>query len=446
MCGPTRPEAVESGDAGNSQKLPGFAAFLSFSALDEARTGVAPGMPTSPSLAGPSKLSPNPYAGMTMHGSARDQFRNWFSDPGVDRIPAPLISGRRASETPVIKLPADSNNEELRPTVLEPQVQLEQRGQPWRPSLSSTALLAPREGSAADRGQHLWRRASMGNMLTGNSAYPPTLVPRPPSASATGSRSLDTDCQAAAPTYKPGPAFSVPALTVPAPLGHQPMKLPAPAPERVKSTLNRLLQPAPGAPERAPDQQAPSPLPESTARPSVPMIASSSWDPAGEKSSTTTKTNDRKRKASDAVSADGKGSPPAESERKRFKCPVQGCNSSYTWKENLTRHKTTRHAPVVRYCPFCKVNAVRLSFNRTDNFQGHILRHFRGRENSRARTEFDPAAEAFYRGITDMARREKQGQVKVRGGRGTAMMGSPRSEASDDTVEVPDELCIREYS
>jgi transcription initiation factor TFIID subunit TAF12 len=53
---------------------------------------------------------------------------------------------------------------------------------------------------------------------------------------------------------------------------------------------------------------------------------------------------------------------------------------------------------------------MRPSFNRLDNFKEHILRHFRDRNNCRARTGFDPAAEEFYLGITEMVKQRRQQQ------------------------------------
>ena len=90
--------------------------------------------------------------------------------------------------------------------------------------------------------------------------------------------------------------------------------------------------------------------------------------------------------------------------------------------------------PTPRRCPFCKVNASRLSFNRIDNFKEHILRHSRERDNCRARTEFHPAAEAFYRRLSEEAKGERR-RVK---GRERRM--SPRSEASDDSVGASGDL------
>lgn len=96
----------------------------------------------------------------------------------------------------------------------------------------------------------------------------------------------------------------------------------------------------------------------------------------------------------------------------------------------------SRHSPIPtpRRCPFCKVNAARLSFNRIDNFKEHILRHSRDRDNCRARTEFHPAAEEYYRRLSDTTKGERR-QAK---GRGRGMM-SPRSEASDDSAEVEEQ-------
>lgn len=68
------------------------------------------------------------------------------------------------------------------------------------------------------------------------------------------------------------------------------------------------------------------------------------------------------------------------------------------------------HSPMQNRCPFCKDNAMRPSFNRLDNFKEHILRHFRDRNNCRARTGFDPAAEEFYLGITEMVKQRRQQQ------------------------------------
>ncbi|CAI4218264.1 unnamed protein product [Parascedosporium putredinis] len=87
-----------------------------------------------------------------------------------------------------------------------------------------------------------------------------------------------------------------------------------------------------------------------------------------------------------------------------------GAMSTANWKENLTRHMTTWHSPMQNRCPFCKDNAMRPSFNRLDNFKEHILRHFRDRNNCRARTGFDPAAEEFYLGITEMVKQRRQQQ------------------------------------
>ncbi|KAL2104556.1 hypothetical protein VUR80DRAFT_10283 [Thermomyces stellatus] len=120
----------------------------------------------------------------------------------------------------------------------------------------------------------------------------------------------------------------------------------------------------------------------------------------------------------------------AESDRQMYKCPFEGCGQLYTWKENLTRHHTTRHVLTLtpRRCPFCKVNAERQSFNRIDNFKEHIRRHTNERDNGRTRTEYHPAAAEYYRQLMEETRGERR-RVK---GRGRRM--SPRSDASDDSA------------
>lgn len=105
------------------------------------------------------------------------------------------------------------------------------------------------------------------------------------------------------------------------------------------------------------------------------------------------------------------------------------CSKARTNRRKLTQSHS-RHSPIPtpRRCPFCKVNAARLSFNRIDNFKEHILRHSRDRDNCRARTEFHPDAEEYYRRLSDTTKGERR-QAK---GRGRGML-SPRSEASDDS-------------
>ena len=93
-------------------------------------------------------------------------------------------------------------------------------------------------------------------------------------------------------------------------------------------------------------------------------------------------------------------------------------------------------------CPFCKDNAMRPSFNRLDNFKEHILRHFRDRNNCRARTDFDPAAEKFYLGITEMVKQRRQQQQQQQAGTGAQRkrlagvmnLESPGSTDSCDTA------------
>ena len=85
-----------------------------------------------------------------------------------------------------------------------------------------------------------------------------------------------------------------------------------------------------------------------------------------------------------------------------------------------------------RRCPFCEVNAERLSFNRIDNYKEHILRHTRRQDNGRTRTRYHPDAADFYQQLMDESRGDR------RRGRGRARRLSPRSEESDDTAEASD--------
>lgn len=404
-------------DPGNNQKLPGFATFLSLTMPDEVRQTVPMAVP-SPPLSGTFMSANNHYAGMPPASSAGDKFRNWFPDADIEPELRTPWTDPWASRKPASTATLDPDNTNLRMALLGHQ--RVQNTPPRRTSLPSISSFTSRKGLDMD-GEHPLRRASESNTPTGERS--PTLlntldIPVPQDVRGLGKRSI----------RMPGAARSHVLPERPATFNQQPTTPPASG--MPKSSLSNLIHPSPTPPNNAPSTPPPSPV---SPRTQTRCNAESGSEKAP---SVYTQMESQKRKCADMNAAEDGGESGGESERKRYKCPFDGCGRLYTWKENLTRHITTRHSPIPtpRRCPFCKVNAARLSFNRIDNFKEHILRHSRDRDNCRARTEFHPAAEEYYRRLSDAAKGERK-QAK---GRGRGMM-SPRSEASDDSVEAEEQ-------
>lgn len=358
-------------DPGNNQKLPGFATFLSLTMPDEVRQTVPMAVPSPPlsgtfmsavsapllgshgtintrfyqcrmsagaglcadsldhkSTTGRITLTTriiknNHYAGMPPASSAGDKFRNWFPDADIEPELRTPWTDPWASRKPASTATLDPDNTNLRMALLGHQ--RVQNTPPRRTSLPSISSFTSRKGLDMD-GEHPLRRASESNTPTGERS--PTLlntldIPVPQDVRGLGKRSI----------RMPGAARSHVLPERPATFNQQPTTPPASG--MPKSSLSNLIHPSPTPPNNAPSTPPPSPV---SPRTQTRCNAESGSEKAP---SVYTQMESQKRKCADMNAAEDGGESGGESERKRYKCPFDGCGRLYTWKENLTRHITT---------------------------------------------------------------------------------------------------------
>lgn len=206
-------------------------------------------------------------------------------------------------------------------------LQEEQGGLPRRTSLPSISALTSQENPDPERDQQPWRRASTSNTV----AEKPLLSLHDSQGGIMSSDMRDFKLPV---VHAPGPTASHILPTRPGPLDRKLSDMNAP--EKPEGPLYSLQ------PSRIPPDDAPSAPPPSPATQGIEMRGSGDLD-AGLASLTPTniqtKIEMKKFPGRDAIAQ--WPSPRVESDRKRYKCPFEGCGRQYTWKENLTRHHTT---------------------------------------------------------------------------------------------------------
>ena len=358
-------------DPGNNQKLPGFATFLSLTMPDEARSTAPTAVPSPPlsgtfmstvsaslfgahglpntrsyphpvsagarllaeppdhkSVTGRSTLTMeiiknNHYTGMPPASSAGDKFRNWFPDSDIEPELRTPWTDPWTSKRPAGAATVDPDNTNLRMALLGHQ--RVQNAPPRRTSLPSISSFTSRKGLDMD-GEHPLRRASESNTPTEGRS--PTLLSPLDICASQDVRGLSIKS-----VGMPGSTRSHVLPERPAPFNRQPTTPPAPG--MSKSSLSNIIHPSPTPPNNAPSTPPPSPVsPRTQTRYSA---ESSSEKPP----SVYVQVDPQKRKCAGMNAVEEGIESGGESERKRYKCPFDGCGRLYTWKENLTRHITT---------------------------------------------------------------------------------------------------------
>ncbi|KAI0420391.1 hypothetical protein F5X98DRAFT_383033 [Xylaria grammica] len=88
----------------------------------------------------------------------------------------------------------------------------------------------------------------------------------------------------------------------------------------------------------------------------------------------------------------------------KFKCPQDGCKSTFMRQEHLKRHVKTVHIKDEKHqCPFCP-----RGFSRTDNRRNHVRIH--DRKDGTGRTKFHPDARAWLDAENARTNRSRRGK------------------------------------
>lgn len=270
-------------------------------------------------------LKNNHYAGMPPASSAGDKFRNWFPDADIEPELRTPWTDPWANRRPAGAATVDPDNANLRLALLGHQGV--QNTPPRRTSLPSISSFTSQKGPDTD-GEHPLRRASESSTPTGGRS--PTLLNLLDTAA-----SQDVHGPRMRSVRMPGPARSHVLPERPATFNQQPSTPPALG--MSKSPLSNLIHPSPTPPKNAPSTPPPSPVSPRTQARYGANAESGSEKPA----SAYIQADAHKRKCAEMNAAEDGVESGGESERKRYKCPFEGCGRLYTWKENLTRHITT---------------------------------------------------------------------------------------------------------
>jgi hypothetical protein len=235
----------------------------------------------------PSPSEPLPYAGTPPPSSAGDKFRTWFPGVVVERGRSSSPSDPRAYSTK----PAATTAEPHHPlSPLGANIWVSNPEQPRRVSLPSITSIAGPLGKGLGRQHEQYRRSSDSEESYSNRHGTPVAW-----------------------------GYSTPAST---------------QTSEIRMALSGLPGPVPAFSE----------LP--TGLNTAPMtnlldFGGSSCAPAASVERSQTKTPHRTAKVRKRDSADGPGDDGDRPNAKKYKCTIEGCNKSYGWKENLTRHKST---------------------------------------------------------------------------------------------------------
>lgn len=212
-----------------------------------------------------------------------------------------MLTDPWSKKVPSSPLSLDPNNPKLRSALLESHT--EPGCPPRRTSLPSISSLTSQESHDAEHHHNLWRRASTNTTLASDHLLPVH--------------------NSQAPALFP----AVRELTLP------PVRVPCLAGSRVLPTR-------PGPSDRQPLINAPSSPPPSPVTPGIQRRGSADSEstlgslPRCSLATGAGEAGNRNNGEEASSSRSGSG-------RQMYKCPFEGCEQLYTWKENLTRHHTT---------------------------------------------------------------------------------------------------------